>query len=207
MVSKFIYLLIVSLLYYPIYSQYKASSISVYEITMKVFEEYGIFSIILPFLLIFSLIFLLLEAGNILKTDDKDILGTRLHIAFALGFALMALANQEIITWMMVLVPSASVWILALFLFTVAIAMFGGKRKEVPGWMRGVIFLVSFVVIIVLAAYAATYSLETGIGAEIANAVLQYISADIIVLLVIVALFIFLVKWLVSGKEEKTEVE
>ena len=203
MIKKLLYLsLLTPIILFPTYSQ--TLSRPVYDIVMEAFERYGILTVVLPFLLIFSLIFLLLEAGGVLKKDNNDVVGTRLHVAFAFGFALMAAAHQDVIAWIAFLVPSASVWILALFLFVVAMALFGGTRKDVPGWFRGIIFLVSFVVILVLAAYATSArSLQIGVAGDLANAILQYISADIIVLLVIVALFIVLVKWVTSPSRQE----
>ena len=116
-----------------------------YEVATTSLASYGFYNVLLPFILIFSLVFLLLEIANLFKIDDNDSVGRKLHAGFAFGFALMALGHQELMEWMLYLIPHATVWILGIFLFAVAIAFFI-KPTEMGDTLRGIIALVTIIV-------------------------------------------------------------
>ncbi|HIP66845.1 MAG TPA: hypothetical protein EYH09_01855 [Candidatus Nanopusillus sp.] len=172
-----------------------------YEIATTSLSTYGFYNIILPFILIYSIVFLLLEAANLFKIDNDDSVGRKLHAGFAFGFTLMALAHQELMEWMVYLIPHATVWILGLFLFAIAIAFFI-KPEEIGDTARGIIALVTIIVIVLLAVYGIRGSTSASYleGFGFAQFVGKIITPDIIAILVLVVVFWLLMKWLSSSE-------
>ena len=169
-----------------------------YEVATTSLASYGFYNVLLPFILIFSLVFLLLEIANLFKIDDNDSVGRKLHAGFAFGFALMALGHQELMKWMLYLIPHATVWILGIFLFAVAIAFFI-KPTEIGDTLRGIIALVTIIVIVLLAVYGigGQFSVE---GPGLEQFIGSILTPDIVAILVLIVVFWLLMKWLTSGE-------
>lgn len=172
---------------------------NLYETVTTSLAAYGFYNVVLPFILIFSLVFLLLEVAGLFEIDNRDSVGRRLHAGFAFGFALMALGHQELMEWMLYLIPHATVWILGLFLFAVAIAFFI-KPGEIGDTIRGIIALVTIMVIVLLAVYGIGGQTSSIEGSDLAQLIGSVLTPDIIAILVLVVVFWLLMKWLTSGK-------
>jgi len=177
------------------------SEITVRDIFSSYLEQYGFFSFILPFLLIFSLIFLLLEITNMFKRDENDIVGRRLNVLFSFGFALTAISNPDLANWLAYLIPNASIWILGIFLFILALGI-AMSKIEMPRWLRGAISLIVIGAITVIAANALIGGTETrGISLGPIDYSILSTAATI---LVIFAIIIAVIAWVTSEpKEEK----
>ncbi|MFP3256726.1 MAG: hypothetical protein RXO36_02870, partial [Candidatus Nanopusillus acidilobi] len=99
----------------------------------QILSQYGLIDVVLPFLLIFSLVFMLLELSNLLKTSPDDAVGRKLSALFAFGFALLSLYNQNLIKWLVSFIPNATIVILVFFLLAITLAL---TNKKVPGVLR-----------------------------------------------------------------------
>ena len=172
---------------------------TLYETAIQQFANIGVFSIFIPFILIYSLIFLLLESSGLLTKDNNDKTGKKLHALFSFGFALMAIAHQELIKWLLFLIPNATVFILALFLFAVAMALLVMPSK-MQGYMKGFIYLIALLVIIILAAEGVGVS-----GSPVSDIVtaLHGVLTDLIGIVVIIIMFFVLLWWIGKGGENQ----
>lgn len=174
------------------------SEITIRESFMSYLEQYGFFSFILPFLLIFSLIFLLLEITNVFKRSENDVIGRRVNIVFSFGFALTAIGNPDLMNWMIYLIPNATIWILGVFLFVLALGI-AASQIEMPRWLRGAISLIVIGAITVIAANAVI----GGAGGISVGPIDYSIISTAATILIIFAIIIAVIAWVTSEPKEK----
>jgi len=175
----------------------------------QILSQYGLIDLVLPFLLIFSLVFMLLELSNLLKTSPDDVVGRKLSALFAFGFALLSLYNQNLIKWLVSFIPNVTIVIIAFFLLAITLAL---TNKKVPGVLRA--FFAFLIVGIIL--WLSINSLNIT-GSSTKSPLTYYLLAEInslmqsgtlSSLLTVLIIFIFLIlviMWAVSGGEKKEE--
>jgi len=177
----------------------------------QILSQYGLIDVVLPFLLIFSLVFMLLELSNLLKTSPDDAVGRKLSALFAFGFALLSLYNQNLIKWLVSFIPNATIVIIVFFLLAITLAL---TNKKVPGVLRA--FFAFLIVGIIL--WLAINSLNiTGSStkspltyyllAEINSLMQSGILSSLLTVLIIFIFLILVIMWAVSGGEKKEEEE
>ena len=95
-------------------------------------ENLGFFHVALPFLLIFTLIFAILQKTKILGTDSKN-----LNAIVALIIAALAVRNQEIVFIMQRFLPNISMFVVIILMFLLLVGIVGGNKFEgfSGGWM------------------------------------------------------------------------
>jgi len=177
----------------------------------QILSQYGLIDVVLPFLLIFSLVFMLLELSNLLKTSPDDAVGRKLSALFAFGFALLSLYNQNLIKWLVSFIPNVTIVIIVFFLLAITLAL---TNKKVPGVLRA--FFAFLIVGIIL--WLSINSLNIT-GSSTKSPLTYYLLAEInslmqsgtlSSLLTVLIIFIFLIlviMWAVSGGEKKEEEE
>jgi len=172
----------------------------------QLLSQYGFIDFVLPFLLIFSLVFMILELSNLLKVSPDDTVGRKLNALFSLGFALLSIYNQNLVRWLLSFIPSATIAIIGFTLIVIVLAI---TNKKVPGILRA--FFAFLVVGIIL--WLAINSLSiTGSSASSSSLIsllsytLNYLMQSGILALLIIFLLIFIVlMWIAGGGEKKTE--
>jgi len=175
----------------------------------QILSQYGLIDVVLPFLLIFSLVFMLLELSNLLKTSPDDAVGRKLSALFAFGFALLSLYNQNLIKWLVSFIPNVTIVIIVFFLLAITLAL---TNKKVPGVLRSFFAFLIIGIILWLSINSLNITgsstkspLTYYLLAEI-NSLMQ--SGTLSSLLTVLIIFIFLIlvmMWAVSGGEKKEE--
>jgi cbb3-type cytochrome oxidase subunit 3 len=183
-------------------SQTNSVQITFYQL----FQQYGFLDFVLPFLLIFSLTFMLLELSNLLKTSPDDDVGRKLNALFSLGFALLSIYNQNLIKWLLLFIPKAGLAIIAFALMVIVLAL---TNKKIPSWLRA--FFAFLVVGIILWLAINSLSIAGSASSPIASLLLftlNYLMQSGILALLIMFLLIFIVlMWIAGGGEKKEEEE
>jgi len=172
----------------------------------QLLSQYGFIDFVLPFLLIFSLVFMLLELSNLLKVSPDDPVGRKLSALFSIGFALLSIYNQDLLKWLLSFIPNATIAVIGFSLLVIALAL---TNKKVPGGLRA--FFAFLVVGIIL--WLAINSLSiTGSSSASSSPLISLLSYTINYLmqsgmleLLIIFGFILLVVILVVGGEKKEE--
>jgi cbb3-type cytochrome oxidase subunit 3 len=172
----------------------------------QILSQYGFIDFVLPFLLIFSLVFMILELSNLLKTGPDDTVGRKLNALFSLGFALLSIYNQNLIRWLLSFIPSATIAIIGFTLIVIALAI---TNKKIPSWLRA---LFAFIVVGIILWLAINSLSITGASSSssplisLLSYTLNYLMQSGILALLIVFLLIFLVlMWIAGGGEKKEE--
>lgn len=112
-------------------------------------QAMGIYEYILPFLLIFTIVFAILQRLEIFGKDKKNI---NLVISIVLG--LFVVAQPEIIYIINSFLPKVSLFILVILMFLVVAGMFGASTT---GWSGG-----AFAIALVVCVIAIIWALSGG---------------------------------------------
>jgi len=161
--------------------------------TVETLKEIGVFDFLLPFLLIFSIIFAALEKTKILGEDK-----TNINVIVSAIIGMLVLIQPGIIQTINLFLPRVSLIIVVVLMGLLVIAVLAGKKFE--GLKGG---LLSFAVIIALiAVFLALITPEQGFsGLNISSqdrAILLNIGVPLLVF--------FLAIWLVTSKpKDKSE--
>ncbi|MBU0637061.1 MAG: hypothetical protein KKF89_00355 [Nanoarchaeota archaeon] len=137
---------------------------------MATFMDIGIiqhFSIVFVFLLIFALVYAIMEYTKLFGKDMKGI-----HAIIALALAILIVISKPAVAVLNVITP----WFLVLFLFIFfiifGVRMFGTSEADTISLIKDTRFypyLIVIVIIIMIAGFASTYGqnlLEKGTGVE-----------------------------------------
>ncbi len=141
-------------------------------------QEIGFYDVVLPFLLVFTVFFGVLEKTKIFGTEDEKGQHPKKNlnamVAFVVGF--FVVAAKEIVTSIQESLPLVALGLLAIISFLMLIgSMFSGEKEfnfmdSFKGWQAG--FAIAFLVSIVLIFFqsfgwlAPVWTYITGIGTE-----------------------------------------
>ena len=120
------------------------------------FQDIGVYEYFLPFLLVFAIIFAVLEKTKLFGPDKERINAV---IAFVIGLVLIA--QQSIVETINMFLPRVSLLFVIILMGLLLISMIGGK--EFSG-LTGGVFVVMVIVVVVFVVLALSPSLgwETG---------------------------------------------
>ena len=185
---------------------------SVFRGILTFFNELGIYDVILPFLLVFSIVFAILEKTKIFgmeKIGDNEVTRKNINamIAFVIGFMVIASAQLvEIITT----VSSQAVLLLMLsILFMLLVGSFHKETKEgffLEGRYKTMFMTIMFVGIILI--FLNAIKLPTGQGFltwllfYIGNNADSQLVGSVILVLIVIGIIVFITK---SPQEMKKE--
>ena len=169
-------------------------------------SQYGFIDFVLPFLLIFSLVFMILELSNLLKVSPDDPVGRKLSALFSLGFALLSMYNRDLIIWLLSFIPSATIAIIGFTLIVIVLAI---TNKKIPSWLRG---LFAFLVIGIILWLAINSLSIAGPSSSPIESLLSYtinylMQSGILSLLIVFGLIFLVLMWIVGGGEKEEEKE
>lgn len=108
---------------------------------LATWEQIGIFEVVLPFLLVFTITFAILEKAKILG-EKRNI-----NIAIALVSSLLFVRNGYLVGVVNRFLPNVSLFMIVIIMFLLLVGVFGGTGVW-SGGLLGVAALVSFVFVI-----------------------------------------------------------
>jgi hypothetical protein len=172
--------------------------------TKENINKYGLINFVLPFLLIFSLVFMLLELSNLLKVSPDDTVGRKLSALFSLGFALLSVYNQDLIIWLLSFIPKATLAIIGFSLLTIALVF---TNKKIPGGLRAFFAFLVVGIILWLAMNSLSISGSSSAASSPLIPLLLYqlnylMQSGILALLVIFGLIFLVIIWVVGGDKK-----
>lgn len=170
----------------------------------QLLSQYGFIDFVLPFLLIFSLVFMILELSNLLKVSPDDTVGRKLNALFSFGFALLSIYNQNLVKWLLSFIPSATIVIIGFTLIVIVLAI---TNKKIPSWLSGLFALL--VVGIILWLAINSLSIAGSASSPIASLLLftlnYLMQSGILALLIMFLLILLVLMWIAGGGEKKEE--
>ncbi len=166
-------------------------------------ESYGFTDVLLPFLLIFTIIFAVLEKSEILGKDKRNfsvvvalVIALTVVIPHTTGDYPQGYDAVEIINSAL---PSISLLAIAAISFLIIVGVFGAQTKWIGASLSGWMAILAFIAIVVVFGSAA------GWGDFYVS---DYIDDDTLTLVIIILVFAILVWYITAepGKGEKTKV-
>ncbi len=169
----------------------------------QLLSQYGLINFVLPFLLIFSLVFMLLELSNLLKVSPDDAVGRKLSALFSLGFALLSIYNQDLIIWLLSFIPKATLVIIGFSLLAIVLAF---TNKKIPGGLRAFFAFLVVGIILWLAMNSLSISGSSSSSLPLIPlllSILEYLmQSGMLALLVIFGLVFLVIIWVVGGDKK-----
>ena len=167
-----------------------------FESVLYLWESWGLTDVILPFILIFAVVFAALEKVNVFGPEKK-----RIHIIIALVLGLTVVIphisgvyppEADAVNIINSALPQIAVVIVAIVMLMVLVGLVGGKWTG----LKAIVGIVATVILIYIFANAAGWIPTYGIGYWFDDPVVQSI--------VIIILVFGLAMWLVAGGKTKT---
>ena len=169
------------------------------QLFLEALSQYGIITFVLPFLLIFSLVYLATISSKIFGDDQ---ISRKIAGVFSFGFALVALGNIELVGWLVNLIPSITVWILGLFLLALVLALF---NYQMPRWMGGLVGLITLVAFLVIAANAILNINPSSPLSGLAAVLLSAFTGQLLTVIIIFVILIIIVAWMTSTPRQQAQ--
>ncbi len=167
-------------------------------------EEWGIRDVLLPFLLIFIVIYAVLQKTNILGEGKK-----RMNLAFAIILALIVVIphvtnsypseNLDPVVIINSALPAISIVIVAVIMLLILIGVFGGEASWKVSSVSGWITIISLAIIVIIFGAAAGWW-----GSW--DWLLNVFGSDTLAIIIILLVFGVIVAF-IAGGEEKEEKE
>lgn len=179
------------------------STINVTQQTLLILNQYGFFTLVLPFLLIFSIVYLITDYTKILKENDNDTIGKRLTIVFSFAFSWLALANQQLVVYLINFLPNAAFWLLAILLFIMVLGLYRKSESQIPDWIKGLAFLIAVLVMIALAINAL--GIVSGPSASSFDILGFIIDSGLIYVIIMFVILIAIMAWMTSPGKSSEE--
>lgn len=166
-----------------------------YEL-ISTLEEIGFFEIILPFLLVFVLIFAILEKTKILGADKEGEPKKNLNAVFSILAALLVIYQTEIAEKILEFIPKVALLAVFFIMLLLLIGIFVGAEQGWSSWLLGIGMVLALIGVIWAYWSTAYYGVE---GYDIADWWYEY-QGPIITIVVIIAI---LALALGKGKERE----
>jgi len=131
---------------------------------IKLFKEVGVYEYLLPFLLVFGIVFAILEKTNVFGEDK-----TNINALISVIIGLVLIVQQGIVETINLFLPRVSLILIVILMFIIVMATLAGKKFEgFKGAWLGLFMLVGLVAVI-YAAVAGTGSSSFLSDREIAS--------------------------------------
>jgi hypothetical protein len=132
-------------------------------------KDLGLFDVVLPFLLVFSLVFALLEKTRILgteKIDGDDVPRRSINTMVAFVIGLLVVATNEVVNIINAALPNVVLLIVAVVMFLMLVGAFYKEGEfnfadQHKGWLLGFMVVLVLLILIVVANSIETESGDT----------------------------------------------
>lgn len=174
-------------------------------VTIEFFKRFGVFDVILPFLLVFTVVFAILQKSQILGENKKNLDAT---VAFVV--AMLVVAATRITGIINEALPAIVLLIIVSMSFLLLVGMFvkpGEIFKNLEGpWVK---FLMILLFIAVILIFLANIRMESGDSwlEYTLNYVSEYWSGAVVGSIILVVIFIAAILWVTLGEKEKKKKE
>lgn len=106
-------------------------------------EGIGLFDIILPFLLIFTIAFAVINQTKILGARKN------IDIIVALVIALLSVRSEYLVGLLKTFLPNIAMFMIIILMFLLLVGIFAGEKKELKGTALGIGAIVSFIFVLI----------------------------------------------------------
>lgn len=168
----------------------QATGITPLDNVLTLLAQFGFFRVVLPFLLIFSLVYAVLMKTKVLGEPTEGwVKGTSAAISLAIAF--FVISSTPVVTLLMTLVPQAS-FILVVALFLLMIITFTIPKNVLDGaldakWLIPIVIVLIIVFLGIIGAATPDIPFLSGIAQFLmGNVALPELSSDVVNLIIAV---------------------
>jgi hypothetical protein len=169
---------------------------------VRILESWGLTDVLLPFLLIYVVIFAVLTKTKILGEGRR-----RFNAVISLVIALMVVVphvlriyppEADVIEIMNKAIPNISLVVVAIVMLLVVVGILGGERNWMGGSLSGWVAILAFILVIVIFGSAAGWWRGW-------TWFTNFFGADAVAIVVMILVFAVIVWWITKGEatEEK----
>lgn len=169
---------------------------------IRILDSWGLTDVMLPFLLIFVVIFALMAKTRILGEDKK-----KYNLVVALVIALLVVIphvlnyyppEADIVEIMNTALPQVSIIAVAVIMLLILIGLFGGEAKWMGSSLSGWIAIISFIIILIIFGGAAGWWYDWSWFYE-------FFGAETVAIIVMILVFAIIVWWVTRGEGKEKE--
>jgi hypothetical protein len=169
---------------------------------IRIMDSWGLTDVMLPFLLIFVIIFALMAKARILGEDKK-----KYNLVVALVIALLVVIPHvlniyppggDVVDIMNRALPQVSLIAVAIIMLLILIGLFGGEAKWMGSSLSGWIAIVAFIIILIIFGGAAGWWGTWGWFYNL-------FGAETVAIIVMILIFAVIVWWITRGEGKETE--
>ncbi|MBU0629103.1 MAG: hypothetical protein KKC75_07985 [Nanoarchaeota archaeon] len=166
---------------------------------VRILDSWGLTDVMLPFLLIFVVIFALMTKAKVLGDDKK-----KYNLVVALVIALLVViphvlnaypAGSDVVDIMNKALPQVSIIAVAVIMLLILIGLFGGEAKWMGSSLSGWIAIVAFIIVLVIFGGAAGW---WGNWRWMSD----FLGAETVAVIVMILVFAIIVWWITRGEEK-----
>jgi len=159
---------------------------------LEILQETGFYDYVLPFLLVFTILFAILEKTKVLGTQDQEKPRTNINAVLAFVIALIVIVQTDIVAIMNTYLSKMALFIIIVLIAMLVLGMLGGDFSKATGVpMFGIIIAIAAVI----------WALTPNLG------ILPYwmhLSDTSIAWLIVLGVFILII-WFVTSGSKKSE--
>lgn len=169
---------------------------------VRILDSWGLTDVMLPFLLIFVVIFALMAKARILGEDKK-----KYNLIVALVIAMLVVIphvldyypeNGDVVQIMNDSLPQVSLIAVAIVMLLILIGLFGGEAKWMGSSMSGWIAIIAFIVILIIFGGSAGWW-------EDPSWFYDFFGAETVAIIVMILVFAIIVWWVTRGEGKEKE--
>jgi len=169
---------------------------------IRILDSWGLTDVMLPFLLIFVVIFALMAKTRILGEDKKKY---NLVVALVIGLLVVIphvldLYPQggDVVDIMNTALPQVSLIAVAVIMLLILIGLFGGEAKWMGSSLSGWIAIVAFIIVLIIFGGAAGWWANW-------NWFDNFFGEETVAIIVMVLIFAIIVWWITRGEGKEKE--
>jgi len=169
---------------------------------IRILDSWGLTDVMLPFLLIFVVIFALMAKTRILGEDKK-----KYNLVVALVIGLLVVIphvlnyyppEADVVDIMNEALPQVSIIAVAVIMLLILIGLFGGEAKWMGSSMSGWIAIISFIIILIIFGGAAGWWGDW-------SWFYTFFGAESVAIIVMILVFAIIVWWITRGEGKEKE--
>jgi len=188
--------------------------VTVLQNAINFFRDFGLFDVVLPFLLVFAIVFAILEKTRILGNEgsgDKAVPKHSLNSTVAFVVALLVVATNKVVTAINAALPNVVLLVVLLVSFLLVLGVFYKEgdfdfSEKYQAWTKVFAGLI-FAAILLIFADSIEYSGQQSWLDFVLDYVIQNYSSTvvgaIVMLIILVGAVLYITRGMKIGKEEK----
>ncbi len=168
-------------------------AVSLYDILAD-WSALGLYDIVLPFLLVYTLVFAVLQKSKLFGDENKGI-----NAVIALIIGLFVVRSETVVLFIVGFLPNVSLFLVVILMFLLMVGLFSGEHSEWVGAAKGLAVIVSlvFIVLAIFAGQVGTFNVPRWI--------LDFIDPQTRSTIIFVAIFAIVIAWVTGGSKEKKQ--